>query len=81
MERIPQRQLRNEVSSVLRRVRGGERLRITVSGVDAADLVPVETVPSFTSGSRAHALITGAQADSGLAADLDRDFTDTTDEI
>jgi prevent-host-death family protein len=81
MQRIPQRELRNDVSAVLRRVRAGERLRVTVAGVDTADLVPVEAAPSWTAGSRAHELIEGAQADSGLAAELDLAFPDTTDQI
>jgi prevent-host-death family protein len=81
MQRIPQRELRNDVSAVLRRVRAGERLRVTVAGVDAADLVPIEAAPSWTAGARAHELIAGAQADSGLAGELDRAFPDTTDQI
>ncbi len=81
MERIPQRDLRNHVSAVLRRVMAGERLRVTVAGRDAADLVPIEAAPSWTSGSRARELIMSAQADPGLAAELAAAFTDTTDEI
>jgi prevent-host-death family protein len=81
MDRIPQRELRNDVSSVLRRVMAGEHLRVTVSGRDAADLVPIETAPSWTSGSRARELIVSAQADAGLAIELDRAFPDTTDQL
>lgn len=81
MRRIPQRELRNDISAVLRRVMGGEQLRVTVSGRDAADLVPVEEAPSWTAGSRARELITAAQADAGLAAELDRAFPDTTDQL
>lgn len=81
MQRIPQRELRNEVSTVLRRVMAGEHLRVTVAGRDAADLVPVEEEPAWTTGSRAHALITAAQADPGLTAELDEAFPDTTDQI
>lgn len=80
MERIPQRALRNDVSGVLRRVIAGERLRVTVAGRDAADLVPIEEA-SWTSGARARELIVGAQADPGLAAELAAAFPDTTDEI
>jgi prevent-host-death family protein len=81
MERIPQRELRNDVSSVLRRVMAGEQLRVTVSGRDAADLVPVDDAPSWTSGSRAWKLISGVQADAGLATELDHAFPETTDEL
>jgi len=81
MERIPQRELRNDVAVVLRRVMAGEQLRVTVAGRDAADLVPIESAPTWTAGSRAWELISGAQADAGLSAELDRDFPDTTDEL
>ncbi len=80
MERIPQRELRNDVSGVLRRVMAGERLRITVSGRDAADLVPVEA-PSWSSGSQATVVIDGVQADAGLTAELVAAFPDLTDEL
>jgi prevent-host-death family protein len=70
VERIPQRELRNDVSAVLRRVTAGERLRVTVAGRDAADLVPVEGIPSWTSGARARDLIMNTQADPALAAEL-----------
>jgi len=57
------------------------RLRVTVAGRDAADLVPIDQAPSWTSGRRAHELITGAQADPGLTAELAEAFPDATDEI
>jgi prevent-host-death family protein len=81
MKRIPQRELRNDVSAVLRRVMAGEQLRVTVSGRDAADLVPIDAAPSWTSGARAQALVTATQADAAMATELDRDFPDTTDQL
>jgi prevent-host-death family protein len=81
VRRIPQRELRNDVAAVLRRVGRGERLRITVAGRDAADLVPIESSPSWTAGDRARELIVGAQADRGLTAELELAFPDTTDEL
>ena len=42
MKTIPQRELRNRVSKVLREVEAGERMRITVNGRPVAELVPVE---------------------------------------
>jgi prevent-host-death family protein len=42
MKTIPQRELRNHVSTVLRQVEAGARMRITVDGRPVADLVPVE---------------------------------------
>ncbi len=74
MNRIPQRELRNDVSAVLRRVMAGEQLRVTVAGRDAADLVPIDDAPSWTAGSRARGLIASAQADATLSAELDQAF-------
>ena len=70
VKRITQRELRSDVSTVLRRVMAGEQLRVTVSGHDVADLVPIEDSPSWTAGSRAQELIMGTQADAGLVAEL-----------
>jgi len=81
MRRIPQRELRNDVSAVLRQVMAGEQLRVTVAGRDAADLVPIEAAPSWTGGSRARELIAAAQAEPGLTGELDRAFPDTTDQL
>src|SRR2546426_1025953 len=39
MKTIPQRELRNQISRVLRQVEAGERLRITVDGRAVADLL------------------------------------------
>jgi prevent-host-death family protein len=81
VQRIPQRDLRNDVSAVLRRVMDGERLRVTVAGRDAADLIPIDDTPQWVSGQRAHQLIMGAQADAELATVLAEDFPDTTDQL
>lgn len=42
MERIAIRELRNHASRVVRRARAGERIVITVDGVPAAQLVPLD---------------------------------------
>jgi prevent-host-death family protein len=81
MERISQRELRNQVSAVLLRVMAGERLRITLAGRDAADLVPIDERSTWTSSRRARTLIAPAQADPGLASELAAAFPDTTEEI
>ncbi len=81
MRRIPQRELRNDISTVLRRVMAGERLRVTVAGRDAADLIPIDEMPAWTAGTRAHELIRPAQAASGLSIELDQAFPGTTDEL
>lgn len=59
----------------------GEKLRVTISGRDAADLVPVEEESSWTVGIRARDLITSARADAELSGELDQAFPDTTDDL
>lgn len=41
MDTIPQKELRNQVGKVLRRVEAGETLTVTVSGRPVAELSPV----------------------------------------
>jgi prevent-host-death family protein len=41
MATIPQKELRNQVSEVLRRVEAGETLTVTVAGREVAELSPV----------------------------------------
>jgi prevent-host-death family protein len=81
MKRIPDWRVRNDLSAVLRRVMAGERLRITVAGRDAADLLPIDQRPTWTSGARARELIAVAEADRGLATELADQFPDSTDEL
>jgi prevent-host-death family protein len=46
MERIGVRELRNHVSRVVRRARGGERIVITVDGTPAAEIGPLSPAGS-----------------------------------
>ena len=46
---VPQRALRNDTAALLRRVRAGERLRITVHGHPVAELGPIQERPQATS--------------------------------
>ena len=81
MEDIPARDLRNDVSAVLRRVEAGERLRVTVSGRPVAELVPLPTRPRSIPWD---AFIEGAEdwrADPGLTAQLAALVPDTTDDV
>lgn len=81
MSDIPARELRNDVSAVLRRVEAGERLRVTVSGRPVAELVPLPKRPRsipwevFTQGSDRW------RADPGLASDLADLLPGTTDDL
>lgn len=49
MERIAVRELRNQVSRVVRRARAGERMLITVDGVPVAEIGPVGATDRGTS--------------------------------
>ena len=42
VERIGIRELRNETSRVVRRVKAGERIIVTIDGIPAAQLVPLD---------------------------------------
>jgi len=78
---IPARELRNDVSAVLRRVEAGEHLRITVSGRPVAELVPLATRPKWITWD---AFIEGSdrwRADTGLASQLAELLPDTTDDL
>jgi prevent-host-death family protein len=78
---IPARDLRNNVSGVLRRVEAGERLRVTVSGRPVAELGPLPGRPQTISWD---AFLAGAEdwrADPGLARELAELLPDTTDDV
>jgi prevent-host-death family protein len=80
MDDIRARDLRNDVSAVLRRVEAGERLCVTVSGRPVAELRPLSARPrsipwdAFLEGSE------DWRADAGLATDLAALIPDTTDD-
>ena len=81
MEDVPARDLRNDVSAVLRRVEKGERLRVTVSGRPVAELVPLSSRPRFMTWS---AFTEGRErwlADPGLAEELRKLLPETTDDV
>jgi prevent-host-death family protein len=76
---IPARDLRNDVSGVLRRAEAGERLRVTVSGRPVAQLGPLSGRPHTVSW---EAFLEGSddwRADPGLAKDLAELLPDTTE--
>jgi len=81
MSDVPARDLRNNVSGVLRRVEAGEHLRVTVSGRPVAELVPLPARPRSMAWD---AFIEGSEewrADAALARDLAALLPDTTDDI
>lgn len=70
MASIPQKELRNQVGEVLRRVEAGERLTVTVSGRPVAELVPVHR-RRWVSGAALSRVWSG-RAPRDLGRDLER---------
>jgi prevent-host-death family protein len=74
------RELRNSVSSLLRRVESGERITVTVDRRPVAELIPLRRrravpVDEARSAASRHA------ADPALLTDLRRAMPDTTDDV
>ena len=79
---IPQRELRNRVSAVLRQVEAGERLRITVDGRPVAELVPIGPARrTFVPRDALRDLLVRAPLDVGFARDLDAATGDSVDAL
>lgn len=70
MKSIPQKELRNQVGEVLRRVEAGETLTVTVAGRPVAELGPAHR-RRWVSGA-ALLRVWSAEAPRNLAADLAR---------
>lgn len=81
MADIPARELRNDVSGVLRRVQAGERLRVTVSGRPVAELIPLPTRQPTMTWEQFALQLEGSRADHGLADDLAQLLPDSTDDV
>lgn len=81
MTDIPARDLRNDVSAVLRRVEHGERLRVTVSGRPVAELVPLPTRPQSMAWATFLRRSARWRADPGLAGELAELLPGTTDDL
>lgn len=81
MTDVAARELRNNVSGVLRRVEAGERLRVTVSGRPVAELVPLPKRQQTMSWQHFTHLLEEGRADPGLAAELAELLPDSTDDV
>lgn len=68
---IPQRELRNDISKILRQVASGSRLRVTVGGRPVADLVPVGEGRRFVPRADVERLLHDAPLDKGFMRDID----------
>jgi prevent-host-death family protein len=81
MSTITVRQLRNEVSEIVRRAESGEELTVTVNGRPAARIVPLVTRPRSLPWQLLDAAMARSAADPGLAADLSDVLAGSTDDL
>ncbi len=82
METIPQRELRNRISAILRRVESGESVRITVNGRPVADLVPIAGVRrTFVPREEISRLLRRAPLDQAFRRDIDSAVDTTIDDL
>lgn len=81
MTDLPARELRNDVSAVLRRVEAGERLRVTISGRPVAELIPLTRRPQTMTWQQFERHLDGGRADQGLACELAELLPDSTDDV
>lgn len=79
-EVIPQRDLRNDVSAVLRRVAAGESFTVTVRGEPVAEIVPVRRPRRFVPRDDLVRLLARRQPDPELLAELRDADSDTADD-
>lgn len=81
MESVSVRELRNQVSEVLRRVEAGEHLMVTVDRRPVAELRPLPKRARWVPTEVAMAIIRDAPADHALAEELRTALPDTTDDL
>ncbi len=81
MTDLPARELRNDVSGVLRRVEAGERLRVTISGRPVAELVPLPTRQQTMTWEEFERHLEGGLADPELIRDLAELLPDSTGDL
>lgn len=72
MTTIPQRELRNNVSEILRRAEDGERFTITVAGRPVAELGPPPRAAGGASFADLRRILQETPVDPGWAEDLKR---------
>ena len=80
-QEIPQRELRNDIASVLKRVARGQRLRVTVRGRPVAELVPISDARRFVSRSEFGAILLEDPLDGGFREDMRSALGGTVDEL
>jgi len=81
MRSIPQRELRNNISRVLREVEAGESVTVTVDGRPVAQIVPVESRRVFVPRQQLQRLLHDAPLDRDFTADVDAALDETVDTL
>lgn len=72
MPTIPQRELRNQVSEVLRRAEGGEHFTVTVDGRPVAQVTPLSSGRRPAPARRLEEILAATPVDPGWSGDLHR---------
>lgn len=78
---IPQRELRNNVSAVLREVEAGDAVRVTVRGRPVAELVPISPRKESLAPAEVERIVRDAPLDPGFAADVEAVAGATIEEL
>lgn len=78
---IPQRDLRNKISSILKEVNEGESFEVTVRGKPVAELIPIRKRPTFIGRDRFVEMFTAAPLDRDFLSDVDEVLGETIDEL
>ncbi len=81
MADLPVRELRNNVSKMLRRVEAGEQLRVTVSGRPVAALVPLDDRPQHLPWEQFLTTLVEVRADAALTDELRLLLPDQTEDL
>jgi len=81
MRTIPLRELRNDVSRILKEVEAGMTYRVTVDGKPMADLVPIRDRRTFVPWPIIERIIREAPLDPGFMADVRPYLDETVDDL
>lgn len=68
---IPQRDLRNNISAVLREVEAGHAVRVTVRGRPVAELIPVSPRKEYLSPADVERIVRHSPLDPHFTADVE----------
>jgi prevent-host-death family protein len=78
---IPQRELRNDITRVLREVAEGKTVRVTVKGRPVADLIPVSQARRFVARADFEPILRESPVDRDFAKDVQAALSSKVDEL